>query len=190
MASNLTNVFCTYTGGGVYICTAKLGDVWFMSDIESYDTYDVPYDDIEEKYDCDYDTHRKAPSCPLPTWAEVLDAIRESYTAGISDNMDMYEVEEDFHYYHPDLSLRVDMEDTYPTGPDGSDTDRLETIADFIETFEEFLEERGIDVPNPEKADAVRDGSDPESISTIYGSDYGNLSDRIEELLTRYGVLK
>lgn len=190
MACKLTDVSCTYTGGGIYVCTAKLTDsVWFVTDFETYGTYDVPYDELEAKYSNDYDAHWTNPSCALPTWQDVLTAVKDSFRQGHSPNMDTFEVEKTLRYYHPDLSLRVNAEDDRPAGPDGSDTERLETIASFIEMFEGFLEERGIDVPNPEKADAVRDGSDPESISTIYGSDYGDLSDRIEALLTRYGVL-
>lgn len=185
--AKLTNVYCTYTGGGIYVCTAKYADVWFVTDFEMYGTYDVPYDDIEEKYDYDYDSHTKDPSVPLPTWADVLEAIMDSYKNGKSDNMDPYEVERSIRYLHPDLSLRVDQEDKPVEESDNSE--RLETIASFIEVFEDFLEEKGVEIPNPEKEEAVRDGEDPDSIAPIYGTDYGNLSDRIEDLLVRYGVL-
>ena len=62
-------------------------------------------------------------------------------------------------------------------------SERLETIAKFIECFEDFLDYKGIVIPNDEKE------QDPESASNIYGTDYGILSDRIEELLVYYGVL-
>lgn len=61
-------------------------------------------------------------------------------------------------------------------------TERMETICDFIECFEDFLDERGIVIPNDEKEET------PDA-SNIYGTDYGDLSDRIEKLLIRYGVL-
>ena len=60
---------------------------------------------------------------------------------------------------------------------------RLEIICEFIEAFEDFLDARGINVPNEEKAET------PDA-STIYGTDYGELSSQIEALLIRYGVLK
>ena len=101
--------------------------------------------------------------------------------------MDPYEVERSIRYLHPDLSLRVDQEDKPVEESDNSE--RLETIASFIEVFEDFLEEKGVEIPNPEKEEAVRDGEDPDSIAPICGTDYGNLSDRIEDLLVRYGVL-
>ena len=56
-------------------------------------------------------------------------------------------------------------------------------ICQFIEVFEDFLDEKGIVIPNDEKDE------DPDA-SNIYGTDYGNLSDSIEELLRTYNVLE
>lgn len=105
--AKLTDVFCTYTGGGVYVCTAKYGDVYLASDLDSYGTYDVPYDDIEEKYDCNYDEHWKDSSDPLPTWGELLESIIESHEAGISTNMVVSEVRADICACHPNLNTRI-----------------------------------------------------------------------------------
>lgn len=63
-----------------------------------------------------------------------------------------------------------------------SNTKRLETLACIIELFEDFLEEKGIDIPNPERDE------DPCG-SLIYGTDYGNLSDDLEHLLIRLGMM-
>ena len=63
------------------------------------------------------------------------------------------------------------------------DVNRLELIATFVEAFEEFLDEKGIDIPNAEKVES-------ENASTIYGTDYGILSDKIETILTNIGVLE
>ena len=41
-----------------------------------------------------------------------------------------------------------------------------------VEVFEDFLDERGIDIPNPDKAQS-------EGPCVIYGEDYGELVDRI-----------
>lgn len=183
--AKLTDVFCTYSGGGIYVCTAKCGDVWLATDFSYIGTYDVPYDDIEEKYDCDYDAHWKDIAEPLPTWGELLDAIRISYHSGVSTNLLMEEVEALIHRYHPNLNVRMGEGDSAPDPePKDENTERLETIAQFIETFEDFLDEKGIVIPNDEKEES------PDSASNIYGTDYGILSDRIEELLVRYGVLK
>lgn len=63
-----------------------------------------------------------------------------------------------------------------------SNTERLETIAQFIDIFDDFLDYKGVDIPNDERDD------DP-CASNIYGTDYGWLSDRIEPLLIRLGVI-
>ena len=63
-----------------------------------------------------------------------------------------------------------------------SNTDRLETIGCFIDIFEDFLEEKGIDIINPEK-------EQDENAAIIYGTDYGILEDQIESLLINIGAL-
>lgn len=64
-----------------------------------------------------------------------------------------------------------------------SNTERLETLGCIIELFEDFLDEKGIVIPNDEKE------QEPDSASNIYGTDYGNLSDRLEHLLIRLGMM-
>lgn len=64
-----------------------------------------------------------------------------------------------------------------------SNTERLETLASIIELFEDFLDDRGIEVPNEEKE------QDPDA-STIYGTDYGELESNLEDLLIRLGLMK
>ena len=61
---------------------------------------------------------------------------------------------------------------------------RLELMCSIIETFEDFLEEKGIVIPNDEKEQS------PDSASNIYGTDYGNLSDDIENILMAYGLFE
>ena len=63
-----------------------------------------------------------------------------------------------------------------------NDTERLETIGCFIDIFEDFLEDHGIDIPNEEKEQS-------EGPCIIYGTHYGELSDRIEHLLMCLNVL-
>ena len=183
MKNKLTDVLCTYTGGGIYVVTARLNDVYLATDFENCGTYDVPWEDIEEKYGCDYESHEKASAFPLPTWAELIEAVRESYESGSSTNMDMTEVEQSIRHCHPDLRRRLNEPDPSWTESHDRNSERLETICDFIEVFEEFLDEKGIVIPNDEKE------QDPDA-SNIYGTDYGILSDMLEPLLIRYGVLK
>lgn len=56
-------------------------------------------------------------------------------------------------------------------------------IEDIIESFEDFLTRKGIDIPNDEKDD------DPDA-SLIYGSDYGDLQDDLEYILAAYDCCK
>lgn len=105
--ATFTNVECTYTGGGVYVVTALYGDVHFLSDLDTYGTYDVSTDVIEEVYNCDYDSHWKDPSDPLPSWGDLLSAIMDSHQDGYSNNMDADEVIKIMLRYHPDLSIRI-----------------------------------------------------------------------------------
>lgn len=174
--AKLTNVSCEYTGGGIYVYTALLNDdVWFTTDFQTYDSYgcyDAPLDVVEADIlpdgSINYAGHWKNPSYPLPQWIDILYSI----------NGMKYTFEEVYKQLPANAYCRVG-EKELTTDPN---TERLETIGSFIDIFEDFLEEKGIDIPNDEK-----DDSDNPAI--IYGTDYGNLSDQIESLLVRLGVL-
>lgn len=60
---------------------------------------------------------------------------------------------------------------------------RLEFLSTIVEVFEDFLDRRGIVIPNEDKAE------DPDA-SNIYGMDFAELSDGVEEVLIKYGFLK
>lgn len=81
------------------------------------------------------------------------------------------------------LDIIEEVRDEVPARKVIPNSERLEIICSFIETFEDFLDEKGIVIPNDEKEQS------PDSASNIYGTDYGNLSDQIESLLVRLGVL-
>lgn len=55
---------------------------------------------------------------------------------------------------------------------------------EIIETFEDFLEERGIVIENDEKLE------DPEGACNIYGTDYGELEENITGILYSYGLVR
>lgn len=92
---------------------------------------------------------------------------------------------------HPDTNVRLDEEGLNDADePDGQNKnpphpseERLEIIAPFIEIFEDFLDDKGIVIENDEKEQS-------ESPSNIYGTDWGNLCDRIEAYLINLGVLE
>lgn len=186
--ARLTNVTCDYTGGGIWVYSALFNnEVWLYGSLDWYfGSYSIKGSEIEDEHDNDYDSFWKNPSVPFPTWLEVLLSLRSA------PNSDMFfaEWEDIIRRANPNMTERcIILEDDSPLNdapaaePMDENTYRLTTISYFIEAFEEFLEEKGIDIPNDEKAE------DPYA-STIYGTDYGILSDKIEELLVKYGVLK
>jgi len=63
-----------------------------------------------------------------------------------------------------------------------------ELIGQFIDLFEDFLDEKSIVIPNEERDEDEE--LDAENSANIYGSDYDTLSDRIEEILTRWGIIE
>ncbi|MBQ5832606.1 MAG: hypothetical protein IIW43_03920 [Selenomonadales bacterium] len=63
----------------------------------------------------------------------------------------------------------------------GSNT---ELIAQLIEVFEDFLDDRGIVLDNDEKAESG------ESAANVYGTDYGEIQTSLETVLRNWGILK
>lgn len=70
-----------------------------------------------------------------------------------------------------------------------SDGSLAEFTGQLIDIFEDFLEERGIAIDNPEKEEALS-GLDPENTAIIYGSDYGELQSEIESQLENWRMLE
>ena len=62
--------------------------------------------------------------------------------------------------------------------------DTTEFIGQIIDIFEDFLDEKGVVIENPE-----RDEDDEEMAANIYGSDYDRLSDEITDTLKRWNVI-
>jgi hypothetical protein len=58
---------------------------------------------------------------------------------------------------------------------------KCEFIGQIIDIFEDFLEEKGIDIPNDEKEDS-------ENPAIIYGTDYGILQTDLEDMMERWAV--
>lgn len=59
-----------------------------------------------------------------------------------------------------------------------------EYIGQIINIFEDFLEEKGIQIPNEEK-----DETDESNIAIIYGTDYGNLLSELEEMMIAWDIM-
>ena len=60
--------------------------------------------------------------------------------------------------------------------------ERAEFLGQIIDIFEDFLESKGIDLDNPEKAQS-------EGPAIIYGSDYGDLQESLEEMMAAWNIL-
>lgn len=71
---------------------------------------------------------------------------------------------------------------------DEKDSQLAEFKGQLIDIFEDFLDERGIVIPNPER-DEDKD-LDPEEAANIYGSDYDELADKLMDRLERWGLLE
>ena len=61
------------------------------------------------------------------------------------------------------------------------DYDIAQFVGNIINIFEEFLEDKGIDIPNDEK-------DDDDYAAIIYGTDYGMIQTDIETLLEDWEV--
>lgn len=57
-----------------------------------------------------------------------------------------------------------------------------ELLGEIIDIFEDFLEDKEIDIENEEKKDS-------ENPAIIYGSDYGKLQSEIEDLLIGWKII-
>ena len=65
--------------------------------------------------------------------------------------------------------------------PELDHKERLTLLNNIIETFEDFLSSKGIIIPNAERD--FNENLDCEESTNIYGTDYGNLSADIENIL-------
>ena len=61
----------------------------------------------------------------------------------------------------------------------------FELIDQIIDIFEDFLTQKGVELMNDEKSDK---DVYPESCANIYGTDYGLIQDRLEDLLMNWDI--
>ena len=81
-----------------------------------------------------------------------------------------------------------DTKDIRTCSEDEKLTQLAELKGQLIDIFEEFLDSKGVIIPNPER-DEDEDLA-PEESANIYGSDYDELSDRLMETIENWGLLK
>lgn len=123
MKNKITEVYCYYTGGGIYVYSAKYGNVYL------YGTLDQTIDCItvrgeilfQDESSCeffgwtdemnaftgnssDFDTYYIKPSdIEYPTWQDILDSLRS--TELIAEGC--YGAEETLRYWNHDLTKRT-----------------------------------------------------------------------------------
>jgi hypothetical protein len=85
------------------------------------------------------------------------------------------------HGVFQEVRGRVVYEDELPV----AENDRMELIGQFIDVFEDFLDEKGIVIPNED-----RDNDPGEEHANIYGDDYDWLQGGIEDTLTAWHILE
>lgn len=59
-----------------------------------------------------------------------------------------------------------------------------EFIGQIIDIFEDFLESKGIDIPNLDKEQSG------DAAAIIYGMDYGKLQSELESMMYNWGILR
>lgn len=69
-----------------------------------------------------------------------------------------------------------------------SPVDTPELIGQIINILEDFLDEKGIIIDNPERHEDPN--LNPEDTANIYGSDYGELQDTIHDTLADWKILE
>lgn len=190
--SLLSNVKCYYTGGEIYVYSALFnGEVWLYGGLDNYfGSYDLSGETIEQFHDCNYEAHVKVPSIPYPTWNDILDSIRVNCDPSTYDD-----AERILNHYNPGPMMWNKCMEAIPPAKPGTKENpisldpnttregRLSFLADVVEVFEDFLDRRGIVIPNEDK-------EEDEGASNIYGCDFAELSDNVEEVLIKYGFLK
>ena len=128
-------------------------------------------------------------TAPADCWEDVLGLLG----AQLDDSLNA-EMPEDIRSWFSGLYEQVEAKvltgSETKESPAFSQNDLAEFLGQIIDVFEDFLEERGIKLDNPEIDEAICDGQDPDSLAIIYGTDYGNLQDDLESLLRNWGILQ
>lgn len=70
---------------------------------------------------------------------------------------------------------------------DLNDNSKAEFVGQIIDIFEDFLDEKGIILDNPERDED--EDLDPEEAANIFGSDYGIIQTRLEDMLDNWNTV-
>ena len=68
-----------------------------------------------------------------------------------------------------------------PKSIQADSSDAAELVGTILDSFEDFLQEKGVAIANDEKADDV-------DAAILYGTDYAVLEERVKDTLVKWGV--
>lgn len=68
-----------------------------------------------------------------------------------------------------------------------ADEDEAEFVGQIVDIMEDFLEEKGIVLDNPEREDYEED---PDSLANIFGKDYDYIADRVRDRLLAWKLVE
>ena len=73
----ISEVHCDYTGGGIWIYSAKYGPAWLIGTLDTYiNAYDEYVDpNSEEASEYDWDAHCVDKYVIMPTWGDILNSL-------------------------------------------------------------------------------------------------------------------
>lgn len=109
--------------------------------------------------------------------AHYPDASAEKIGVHVADLVDCLEEADSGRHYLPNVSTCKGI----------PENDRAEFIGNIIDIFEDFLEDQGITVPNPERDEA---DAEDENNAIIYGSHYGEISDKIDSMIRAWDLVR
>ena len=120
-AAKLTNVKCYYTGGGIWVYSAKYGNVWLYGSFDGYISClkaqgEKVYNDVDvlehyhEENDLgevdDPDSYITEPENGVwPTWEQLVSSLKGTEAEGWE-----YEIKEIITYYGAKLTDRINEE--------------------------------------------------------------------------------
>lgn len=81
-----------------------------------------------------------------------------------------------------------DTKDIRTCSEDEKLTQLAELKGQLIDVFEDFLDSRGIVIPNPERDED--EDLDPDEAANIYGSDYDELAEGLMKTLEKWGLME
>lgn len=101
--ATFANVQCYYTGGGIWVYSAKFNGAWLYGSLDSYmGVYSIPGETIENRHNCEYEKFAVTLK-DYPTWGDILQSLKQ----GLAADPCLHEITENLKRNNPDLSVKV-----------------------------------------------------------------------------------